>query len=257
MRLEGKAILVVPGTFGIGFEVALACARQGARLAIGGADPHNRERALALLGEAGCPQAIACEVELAEEAGFERAVEQAVAAFGALDGACGAPDHFEPGLLGEIDAAHLDRAIARNVRSLFLLCKHAAPAIMAAGGGAIVLLSSVYAQLSGSTSAGYEISKGMAACLARSFAEIYAPQGVRVASVLHGHTALPERGLRDEHPLFRPASAEQALAIAAHYPAGRFADAAEIANACAWLLSDEASYAFGTPLLLDGGLSTR
>jgi NAD(P)-dependent dehydrogenase (short-subunit alcohol dehydrogenase family) len=258
MLLKDKVVMVVPGTFGLGFQAARRFAREGARLLLCGESERNGERALALLAEAHPDTAARyARVVLTEEGDFERAIETGVEAFGAIDAAFGCPDHFQQGLLGEVSVDHVDLAIARNVRSLHFLVRHLAPALAGIGGGSIALLSSMYARVSGSTSIGYEVSKGMAACMARSYGEIYAPQGVRVNAVLTGHYVFPDEGLEDEHPVFRAASADEALTIAGHYPIGRFADADEVAGAAAWLLSDAASYACGTELLLDGALTRR
>ena len=256
MRLRDKVIVVAPGTFGLGFEAAKLFVAQGAQLILTGTDPDTGEQACKQLLEAGA-QATYVKVNPRREKDFESLVQHAIATFGRIDGAFGCPDHIRRADLTKTSAKSFDHTINYNARSLFFLVKYVGPVIESGGGGAIVLLSSVYAKISGVNAVAYEVSKGMALSLARSFGTYYAQRNVRVNSILHGHHLNSANDLKPEHAGLCPPTAKQAERIASCYPSKRVAQGSEIAQAALFLLSDEASFCNGSELVVDGGLSTR
>jgi NAD(P)-dependent dehydrogenase (short-subunit alcohol dehydrogenase family) len=150
-----------------------------------------------------------------------------------------------------------------NLTTAFLGCKHVLPVMesqfVASGmGGAIVNIGSVGAmtfQLDGRVSAGYAASKAGLVAFGRSTAIAYVRKGIRVNTVIPGsmHTPLVE------HRLVKQLGAgDAAKLIAARHaavPMGRMGDAWDVANAVAFLASDEAGYITATQLVVDGGMT--
>ena len=248
--LAGRVALVTGGSRGIGLAVVEAFLAAGAAVAFCGRDE-----------AAGRAE----EVRLAGDAAFfpaDVASERDVAAFVA-----GAAERFGPptilvsnaGVNANFDAVAMtedewDRFFAVDLKAAWLGAKHALPHMLAAGGGAIVNVSSLhgFATLDGFFP--YAAAKSGLVGLTRSLALDYGPRRVRVNCVAPGfvRTRLVEESL-DRHE--DRASAERAMV--AGVALGRIGDPAEVAAVVRFLASDEASYVTGASLLVDGGLTAR
>jgi NAD(P)-dependent dehydrogenase (short-subunit alcohol dehydrogenase family) len=146
-----------------------------------------------------------------------------------------------------------DEVFAVNVRSMFLMAKHAVPLMRRRGGGAIVNVSSVQAVASQRNVLAYTATKGAIAAMTRAMAVDHAHEGIRVNTVLPGSVDTPM--LRASA---RDISAQDPDSVirmwGSGHPIGRVGQAAEIADACAFLVSPLASYVTGAELRVDGGL---
>jgi NAD(P)-dependent dehydrogenase (short-subunit alcohol dehydrogenase family) len=147
-----------------------------------------------------------------------------------------------------------DRFFAVDLKSAWLTAKHAVPAMVAAGRGAIVNVSSLhgFATLPGFFP--YAAAKSGLIGLTRSLALDYGPHGVRVNCVAPGfvRTRLVEESMERTGD---PAGAERAMV--AGVALGRIAEPVEVARAIRFLVSDDAAYVTGATLLVDGGLTAR
>jgi NAD(P)-dependent dehydrogenase (short-subunit alcohol dehydrogenase family) len=145
-----------------------------------------------------------------------------------------------------------DRVFAVNVKGTYLTCRHAVPQLRAAGGGAIVNLSSVHALATVPELAAYAASKGAVLALSRQMAIDYAADGIRVVPLIVGSV---DTEMSRQHALAQglpPGHAEPGLR-----QLGRMAEPAEIAQVVAFLVSDEAGFVTGSPLVADGGMLTH
>jgi NAD(P)-dependent dehydrogenase (short-subunit alcohol dehydrogenase family) len=256
VRLAGKVAVVLPGTFGVGYDAALRFAAEGAKVVVGGSDAENGARVVAeISAKGGAAHFVACD--LLDDASVGRVVAAALERHGALDAAFGCPDYFLRGLATDQSAADLDYSLNYNVRSLFFLAKHAIPAMAARGGGSVVFLSSMYGLVSGAASAVYEVSKGAVIGLTKALAERYAPQRVRVNCIAAGHVVEGPRGLRDEMPTSNIREEPQVDRLSGFYPLGRLALPDDIARAAAFLASDDAAYMTGATLPVEGGFTVK
>ncbi|HVY62609.1 MAG TPA: SDR family oxidoreductase [Planctomycetota bacterium] len=256
MRLAGKVAVVVPGTFGVGYDASLRFAAEGAKVVVGGGDAENGARVVGeVTAKGGAAHFVACD--LLEDASVGRVVAAALERFGGLDAAFGCPDDFLRGLVVDQTAADLDYSLHYNVRSLFFLAKHAVPAMAARGGGSLVLLSSMYGLVTGSTSAAYEVSKGAVIGLAKALAERYAKDRVRVNCIAAGHVVEGRRDLRDEMPTSGIREEPQVERLSGFYPLGRLALPDDVARAAAFLASDDAAYMTGATLPVEGGFTVK
>lgn len=249
MRLSGRVALISGGAAGVGAAAARLFAAEGARVGIADRD-----------AEAGT--ALAAELEAAgHRVAFHRAdvaVESEVAAAVAgLTEALGPPTALfahagtvtvKPYL--DLTEADWDRLFAINVKGMFLVTRAALPHMLAAGGGAIVITSSVSAVSATPYEVLYDSTKGACHALARSLAIEFRDRNIRCNAVCPGfiRTGHGTRELSALRELGVKAS-EQDVAAAQ----GRLCTPEEVARAALFLLSDDASFITGTHLFVDNG----
>ena len=137
MRLEGKRLLVVGASAGIGKTAAIDCARAGARVAVAA---RRADRLAETVAEAG-GQTFAVECDVTREASCARAVSEAVEALGGLDGLVYAPGRATFGPIEEIDQAAWQNDFATNLFGLSLILNEAIAPLKAARGRCVVLSS--------------------------------------------------------------------------------------------------------------------
>jgi NAD(P)-dependent dehydrogenase (short-subunit alcohol dehydrogenase family) len=243
--LDGKVALVTGASRGIGAVTANAFARAGAAVVLAARDQQALERVAEDI-RAGGGRALAVPTDVGDPASVERLVRQAEAAFGRLDAAFNnASDGPMPAPLAEIEPEGFDRAIRTNIRGTFLGMKYQIPAMLRAGGGAIVNMASIAGGLQGVANlAGYTAGKAGIVALTKVAALDYADQGIRVNVVAPGPILtyhLEQAG-------------EEAQRLAGQStPMRRVGRPEEVADAVLWLCSEQASFITGVTLPIDGG----
>lgn len=242
-----RAAIVTGGASGIGKATAELLAGRGWAVAI--ADVNEAEgRAIADRITAAGGEAIFVLTDVRDEDAVRHLVNQSVESFSRLDGAVNcAGVAASTKRIHEMEAGDWDRCLDINLRGMFLCMKYQIDAMRASGGGAIVAISSAAAQVGSSHSAEYCASKAGILGLVRGAACDCAKYNIRVNAVLPGAT---------DTPLAAAAMGKTAdLANYRSWPLARFARAEEIASAAVWLLSDEATFATGACIPIDGGMT--
>lgn len=148
----------------------------------------------------------------------------------------------------QTDAAHWDRLMAANLRSVYLCARRAAEIMAAAGRGVIVNVSSGGATQAHRHRVAYDATKGAVEAATRALALDLAPWGVRVNAVAPGAIAGPHRS-----PI-GPDGRDPAPDV---IPLGRLGTPEDVAAAVAYLVSDDAAYVTGAVLAVDGGLTAQ
>jgi len=249
-RFAGRGILVTGGGSGIGRAAALLFAREGGRLVVVDQDEGEAQATAKSIREAG-GEALAIGADVSREADCRGMVERALAANGRLHVAFNNAGVGASGFaVADEEEVSWSRLIDVNLKGIFLAMKYEIPAMVAAGGGAIVNTASV-AGLVGERGIGaYAASKHGVVGLTRTAALDYIGQGVRINAVCPGATRT--RMLAN---WFQDPKVEQF--ILSRHPIGRIAEPEEIARAVLFLASDDASFVVGQALAVDGGLTAQ
>ncbi len=253
-RFDGKTALVTGAAQGIGRDVALRLAREGARVAL----VDRSEIVEEVRHEAGA-EALAVTADLETFAGATKAVDAARARFGRVDilvNNVGGTIWARP--YAEYQEAQIEAEIRRSLFPTLWCCRAALPAMLEGGGGAIVNVSSVATR--GVNRVPYAAAKGGVNAVTACLAWEYAGQGIRVNAVAPGGTEAPPR--RIPRNLAPPAEqseqekgwwrevVEQTKASSLMH---RYGTTEDQAAAILFLASDEASYITGVTLPVAGG----
>ena len=243
-RFKGRRIYVTGAASGIGLATARILAEGGAALALVDVNEEGLKEAAVETG--GRPIA----VDLRDGAAIDRSVQNAAEDFGGLDGVLNCAGVAHGAGLGELTPDEWDRVIAINLTAPYRVCRAALPFLREQVGGSIVNVASGVALLpAGPGATAYVASKGGLISFTKALAAELGP-GIRANAVCPGIADTP----MGASVLQRPGQVD-AEAFLARYALKRAADASEIAEAIAFLISDEASFITGIVLAVDGGRS--
>jgi NAD(P)-dependent dehydrogenase (short-subunit alcohol dehydrogenase family) len=246
--LDGKAVLIVGASTGIGVDAARVFAAEGARLVIAARSGDALESLAAEL-RAGGHEVRVVVGDVISGADVARMVDETVTAYGRLDGAFNNAGVGQVGMLHEVSEDDFDRVMEINVKGVWLCLREELRVMRDQGFGSIVNTSSV-GGYKGNTGLGvYQATKHAVIGLTRSAAHDNGALGIRVNSVAPGPTrsAMIDAMLEKD-----PAAMDKRLAV---MPLHKIGTGTEVANAAAWLLSDRASHTTGMVLPVEGGMT--
>ena len=251
LQFADKAALVTGGASGIGRAAALSFAHGGARVVVADVNQAGGEETVRLVKTEG-GEAVFVKADVRAAVDVEAMVAATLQSFGRLDIAFN-----NAGVLGSgaamIDFTEddWDDVMGINLKGVWLCMKHEIPAMIQAGGGAIVNTSSIAGLVGSQHSPAYAASKHGVVGLTKTAALQYAPQGIRVNCVCPAAVYSP---MLETLVTRNPQVGERLLAS---QPNGRFASPEEVAAVVTWLCSDAASFVTGAALPVDGGYTAQ
>jgi len=246
-RFEGKVALVTGAASGIGEATARRLASDGAKVLLVDRAQTVQTVAASIVADGGV--AISTVADVGVPAEHERVVAQAQKEFGFLHLAvnnAGVAGRLAP--LHEISIEEWENVCKVNLHGVFYGMKYQIPAILAAGGGAIVNTGSIYGSIGLKGQDAYTATKHGVIGLVRSAAQEYAPRNLRINVVSPG---VVKTGLTGG------VSPERLAEFARNNCVNRVADAQELANVICFALSDEASFVVGADIVVDGGFTLK
>lgn len=247
-RLDDKVALITGAGSGLGREMALLFAREGATLVLGDIDEEAGSRTAAEIGG----RALFVRADVSDDSSVGDLFAAARDAHGRLDVSVHNAGIMDPRDEGptETPLEIWDRVIAVNLTGVFLCCRHALPLMLdTEGTGSLINIASFVALMGAAApQIAYTASKGGVLSMTREIAVEYARRGVRANALCPGpiRTPLLEYLIADE---------EKRNNRLNHIPAGRFGEPADIAHAALYLASDESDWVTGTAFSVDGGIT--
>jgi NAD(P)-dependent dehydrogenase (short-subunit alcohol dehydrogenase family) len=246
-----QVAIVTGGAMGIGGATARRLAQDGARVLVADIEDEAAASNVQTIRTAG-GTAETLHVDVGTADGVRSMVERAVELWGRLDIVVN--NAYAGAMLGdaiELSEDDWDRSMDVGLKAMFRAAKYAVPHMRRGGGGAMVNLSSVHGLLVAPGWLAYETLKTAVIGLTRQLAAEYGPDGIRVNAICPGHI-VTER-LQPQWD----AQPEGLRFFEAQYPVRRTGRPIDIANAIAFLCSDEASFITGQALAVDGGLTLQ
>ena len=255
-QIAGKVAIITGGASGIGEACAETLAREGAAVVVTDVDELLGQGVVQKIAKAGGKVAW-LKHDVRDEAGWPAVIAEAEKRFGRLDIMVA---NAGIGIMAPIETMTLadwQRQQAINLDGVFLSIKHSIPAMKRAGGGSIVLMSSVAGLRGAPGLAAYSATKGGVRLLAKSVALEHAADNIRCNSVHPGIIATPiwEKIPTGAEGNRRNAPIDPRERAAATVPLPRVGEAQDIANGVLFLCTDAGNYITGQELVIDGGMT--
>ncbi|MCB1970775.1 MAG: SDR family oxidoreductase [Geminicoccaceae bacterium] len=245
MRFAGKAVIVTGAGRGIGLACARRFASEGAYVIVAERDEQSGSQAAAMIvSDGGLAQFVHTDVADARSAGA--VVDATLEWAGRVDVLINNAGIVRTGNILDMTEADFDDVIGVNLKGAFLVGQAAANVMAQRGGGAIVNMSSINAQVAIADQLAYVVSKGGLNQLTRAMALGLADRNIRVNAIGPGsiRTEMLDQVMNDDSARYR---------ILSRTPLMRPGEPDEIAALAAFLASDEASYITGEIIYADGG----
>lgn len=243
-RFTDKVCIVTGGARGIGETTAEMFVEQGGSVVIADINQELGEALAAKIGD----KARFCATDVSDPAACKALVDFTVEAFGAVDCVVNSAVKMMPGSLKDLSLENWTGAIDVGLTGTFLMCQAAGRWMIDNGRkGSMVNLSSIGGVAPYGMSGAYSTIKAAIVMLSNHFGIEWASQGIRVNSVLPGHTETPLTAYLQD-PVIKKARSEVT-------PLQRVGQPVDIANGILFLLSDEADWITSTALGIDGGLA--
>lgn len=237
-NLSGKVALITGATGGIGGAIARKMKQAGATVVVSG---RNVAKMDAEFGD----EYIKIPADLAADGGAVELVMNTIEQCGKIDILINNAGITKDTLLMRMTDEQFDDVINTNLKSCFKMCRAAIMPMMKNRFGRIINMASIIGVIGGPGQANYAASKGGMIAMTKSIAAEVASRGITANCIAPGFIKTPMTDVLSE---------DLKKAYLAQIPANRFGEPDDIANACVFLASDEASYINGQTLNINGGM---
>lgn len=244
--LKDKVAVITGSTKGIGKAIATRLAEQGARVVISSRNQDACDEVAAGIRQQG-GEAIAIECNINHLEQMQNLVAKTKEQLGKIDIlVCNAAINPYFGPSQEIPDELFDKVMHANIGSVHRLCQLIMPGMAEAGGGAVIIVSSIGGLKGTSALGAYAISKAADMQIARNLAVEWGPKNIRVNCIAPGLIKTDFARALWENP-------EIYEATVSRYPLRRIGEPDEIAGAAVFLASDAGSFTTGQTIVIDGG----
>ena len=243
-QLQGKTALVTGASQGIGRACALALAAAGARVALAARSEDKLNQVAAEIAAKGGSAAV-FTLDIASDESIKACAKAAISHFGAIDILVNNAGITRDNLALRMKRADWDEVLHTNLTGSFLMTQAVLSAMLRARWGRIVNITSVVGETGQAGQANYAASKAGLIGLTKSLARELASRNITVNAVAPGFIETAMTAVLDE---------KQRESMLGQIPLGRPGADADIANAVAFLASDEAAYITGHVLDVNGGM---
>jgi 3-oxoacyl-[acyl-carrier protein] reductase len=246
--LKDKQALITGGTAGIGKEIALSFARQGASVAICGTNAERASEVLNALEQERQSPAQRFEtviLDISDKKAVEEAVLRLLTAWGSIDILVNNAGITRDGLLMKMSEEDWDAVVDTNLKSVFNTCQVLVRPMLKARKGKIINISSVVGLTGNAGQANYAASKSGMIGFTKSLAQELATRGICVNCIAPGFIQTRMTDVLND---------AQREGILKKIPMGRMGDPADIAHAAVFLASSLSDYITGQVLTVDGGM---
>lgn len=236
--LTGKVALITGATGGIGAEIAKKMKQAGATVVVSG---RNTAKMDAEFGD----EYIKIPADLAQDGAAVELIMDTIERAGKIDILINNAGITRDTLLMRMTDEQFDEVINTNLRSCFKMCRAAIMPMMKNRFGRIINMASIIGTIGGPGQANYAASKGGMIAMTKSIAAEVASRGITANAIAPGFIKTPMTDVLSD---------DLKKTYLSQIPAGRFGEPEDIANACVFLASDEASYINGQTLHINGGM---
>lgn len=236
--LTGRVALITGATGGIGLQIAKKMKQAGATVVVSG-------RNIAKMNAEFDDEYIKIPCDLATDGGAVELIMETIERAGKIDILINNAGITKDTLLMRMSDEQFEDVINTNLRSCFKMCRAAIMPMMKNRYGRIINMSSIIGVIGGAGQANYAASKGGMIAMTKSIAAEVASRGITANAIAPGFIKTPMTDVLPE---------ELKKTYLSQIPAGRFGEPEDIANACVFLASEEASYINGQVLHINGGM---
>jgi NAD(P)-dependent dehydrogenase (short-subunit alcohol dehydrogenase family) len=255
MRLHGKVAIITGGGGGLGRETAFRFVKEGACVVIADINQESGIDTLKMIRTElpeydNCITYYKCDVSKQDEMKLLISYTESVYhKVNIIFNNASIMMNTDKSLI-ETDDNTFDRTYEVNVKGTFYGCKFGIQALRRAGGGVIINVSSFVSMIGSAVpQIAYTASQGAILSMTKELAAVHAKENIRFIPLCPGHYKTSKM----MNMINTPSEKQKRLI---HQPMGRFGNVSEIANAVVFLASDDSSYMTGSPLIIDGGLTS-